>query len=319
MAYFIFDMDQTLADPLPAFYFIDSIAPKNAKNSTYFANFAAPTYNKFVQNILSEETSTTPLGILRPGILPVMSRLNGLQEKGKLKSVIIYSNNGHLETLHFIRDLIHLYVGSNILISECIHWHHPMRDSERIVKPGVPNKTWKVLKNIMVEGNCQAPDSIEPKDVYFFDDLDHPDLQYNLGANYYKVPAYTFKASVDRIAGIYKDSVSDINFKDYVSILNDNKYKVHNKPNIDNIIQIFKNKTTKTATEMDSVPLPDIGIDIIDYAIRAVDTHSSKSGGLRHKTYKRKRKYCSLFCSKCNRNRKGSRRKTVKKIEMHIK
>jgi hypothetical protein len=120
------------------------------------------------------------LGILRPGILDVMMELHMLQREGVIKHVIIYSNNSHLQSLEFIRDLIHEYVGSNHLIMDCIHWNHPMRREEKMIHLNFSNKTWSVLKRIMVTGNCRALPSLQPNQVHFFDDLEHPDLKREL-------------------------------------------------------------------------------------------------------------------------------------------
>lgn len=306
--YFIFDMDQTLADPSPAFYFISALRLSQTTEDIKNA------YNKFVNDILAEETSEKPLGILRPGILQVMNKLNELQQKGTIESVIIYSNNGHLETLEFIRDLIHLYIGSSSLINECIHWHHPMRDSERIIRPGVPNKTWAILKNILQEGNCKAPSDLKPSDVYFFDDLDHKDLQSNLGPNYYKVPPYSFKASVDRLAELYKNALNGINIKEYIQKLNENKFKFNTNCILDCIIKTLK-KYTKGTVSTDIMPLkPDSGIDQMMEAIYRVE-HPFKGGNKkRYKTYKRKMRQCCFYCFKC----RTRRRRAAKKIETNI-
>jgi hypothetical protein len=296
MAYFIFDMDQTLADPLSAFYFISALRLNTTADNTISA------YINFVTDVLSEETGEKPLGILRPGILPVMNKLNELQEKGKIKSVIIYSNNGHLETIEFVRDLIHLYVGNTHLISECIHWHHPLRNGERIVRPGVPNKTWRVLKNIMQKGNCKAPQTLAPKDVYFFDDLDHPDLQYMLGPHYYKVPPYDFKASVDRISEIYRNSIKNIDINKYIELLNANRFKFNTTNTIDDIIEIIKNKTKGTASADTLPPKPDKGIDQIMDAINKVENPVKGGYYRRKKTYKKKMGRC---CLRSRRQRKN--------------
>jgi hypothetical protein len=288
MAYFIFDMDQTLADPLSAFYFISALRLNPPITSAY---------NRFVNDVLAEETSGKPLGILRPGILPVMNKLNDLQINGKINNVIIYSNNGHLETLEFIRDLIHLYTGNTNLISECIHWHHPMRDQERTVKPGVPNKTWTVLKNIMQYSTSRA---LTTKDVYFFDDLDHTDLQRNLGPNYYKVPPYDFKASVDRIADIYRDSLQHIDVKEYIELLNANGFKFNPNSDIEDIIDTFKNKTKGTVSSSTVPPEPDYGISQIMDAINKVE-RPVKGGNIRRKKSYKKKVRCCCFSRKQQR------------------
>lgn len=197
--YFVFDMDETIAQLYTVYHFIESFKKESH-------------YKKFVKNILKEE-SNKPLGILRPGILNVMSKLYELHKKGKIKGVVIYSNNGHLESVEFIRDLINKHVG-NKLIKECIHWDHPLRGRYKT------NKTWKELNNILMNG-VYKDKNVNKDQVYFFDDLCHTDLMENI--NYYKVPAYTFKASFDRIANIYADSNGkELKFKSIIKGTSDN-------------------------------------------------------------------------------------------------
>jgi hypothetical protein len=125
----------------------------------------------------------TPLGILRPGIIDIMRQLKRQKQKGDVKSVLIYSNNGHLESLEFIRDLIYLVLDlrpGDKFISECVHYNHPMRSLEKNTMP-FGTKSWNTLKDILINGNCGAPNTIEADRVVFFDDLAHPDLAHNLG------------------------------------------------------------------------------------------------------------------------------------------
>jgi hypothetical protein len=292
MSYFIFDMDETLAELYTMYYFVASLRlketieeddresannlPESLKSSLNKA------YTLFVNEITKEEASSRPLGILRPGILHVMRRLNELQKAGKIKNVIIYSNNGHLQSLEFIRDIIHKYLGTTQLIKECIHWNHPMRDEERFMRPGAANKTWNVLKNIMVEGNCKASPEIQPSNVYFFDDLDHKDLQEKLGANYFKVPGYNFKTSFDRVAEIYKKSVTEANididtFMNYIIELfvdTAEDYSRIRHETIEEIIDIFRGKTRGTSEG--NPPVPDSGIEMMMEAIKRVSTIGGK-------------------------------------------
>jgi hypothetical protein len=286
--YFIFDMDETLAELYPVYYFVASLRLKESCEDDKVLCAHIPgsllssldkAYNLFVQNIMEAESSKKPLGILRPGILQVMQKLNRLKQSGKIKNVVIYSNNGHLESLEFIRDIIHKYLKTDDLIKECIHWNHHMRDEERQTRPGAANKTWNVLRNILVDGNCKAPDSIEPDNIYFFDDLEHPDLQRNLGGNYYKVPGYNFKASFDRLQEIYRAALNqaDVNIgmlMDYVIELFMNASQLNDKmmeSNLDKIIRLFREKTQGTAGPEDTVPAPDTGILMMQSAISRVE------------------------------------------------
>jgi hypothetical protein len=297
-------MDETLAELYSVYYFIASLRLKETleEDIPHIGEFI-PTdllkslrvaYNMFVRDILSEETSEKPLGILRPGILIIMKNLYELQKAGKVKNVLLYSNNGHLESLEFIRDLIHEYIGSNRLISECIHWYHHMRDGERATLTA--SKTWAVLKEIMINGNCKAPANLEPSSVYFFDDLDHKDLQVNLGSRYYKVPAYTFKASFNRIADIYKASLIrakvDIpKFSDFVLNIFMNAEININKSSTDllnHIIEVFKRKTRNTVNEDMLPPLPDRGIEMMMEAMRRDNQNGGKRKTTKNSTKKRR-------------------------------
>ncbi len=289
MSYFIFDMDETLAELYSVYYFIatlknDEEMPESLKKSL------DDSYKIFVEKVLNKEKSNEPLGILRPGILEIMKQLSNLQKQGKVKNVVIYSNNGHLESLYFIRDLIHLYVKSNNLIKECIHWDHPMRKEEINGRPGAANKTWNVLKNILVKGNCVADPDLKAEDVYFFDDLDHTDLKRNLGINYYQVPGYNFKASINRLSQIFRESTENINKND-MEILKNNVIKRFAKKNndintnsvnsaIEIILNIFKNNTKGTMGDNVYPPLSlDEGIKMM---LQAIDRISSFKGGKRN-------------------------------------
>jgi len=285
--YFIFDMDETLAELYSVYYFIASLRLKGtlewvnkdeANNITESLNTSLnKAYNNFVEDVLSEEISNEPLGILRPGILDVMKRLYDLQKKGLVKHVLIYSNNGHLQSLEFIRDLIHKHLGTNKLIGECIHWNHHMRDEDRVL--GVANKTWNVIKNIMVNGLCNAPSDLRPDNVFFFDDLDHIDLQRALGRNYYKVPAYNFRASFDRIAEIYKEAIlsSDVDIDEFIEYIMDiiistqEDYSKIRDRSINGIIDVFRGMTSGTVKDDVMPPYIDRGIGMMMAAIKKVE------------------------------------------------
>jgi len=297
MTYFIFDMDETLAELYSVYYFLvtltavnDPIISKHLENDFIKSDFIKDVnkaYWNFVKGVVREEASAPALtlGVLRPGLLSVMVKLNRLYKRGKIKGVIIYSNNGHLESLQFIRDLIHTYLGVNGLIKDCIHWDHPMREGER---NSARNKTWAILKNIMVSGPCNAISNLEPSQVFFFDDLDHPDLQEALGPNYYKVPAYDFKASFELLKEIYMISLInsrvDIRiFSNYISQLiastNRDRY-VLERGTLDAVIDVLKYKTRDTADVDERPPLAetDEGIQMMNDAIRRVITAGRNQG-----------------------------------------
>jgi hypothetical protein len=298
MVYFIFDLDETLAELYSVYYFATSLRLE----SSLLALNLDKAYHYFVRDILLTEMSNEPLGILRPGILGIMKKLKDLQKAGKIRNVLIYSNNGDIKSLEFIKDLIHLYVGGG-LIKECIHRNHHMRVEAKV------NKTWDVLRNIMIHGNTRAATNLAASDVYFFDDLDHPDLRKKLGINYYKVPRYEFKASINRIGEIYKNAIYKANIKGkklqkYIDILirhygTSIDITKYNNAGIDRIIDIFKDITiNNTPTSPISMPpSPDIGILLMNHAINRVEINNElrrikkkRSLGLRKSKIQTKRR-----------------------------
>lgn len=300
MSYFIFDMDETLAELYSVYYFIASLRVSEIVKE--YDNEIPPViekqlkkaYKLFVLNILLEELSPTPLGILRPGILNIMKQLQELQKQGKIQNVVIYSNNGHLQSLEFIRDLIHKYLETDNLIKDCIHWEHFMRIEETQDKSNTITKTWSTLKDILVMGYCQASEALEQKDVYFFDDQNHIDLQNNLGANYYKVPPYSFKASFDRIAEIYKKSLKKVDLEDYVHLIS-KVFDIQQSKSLDDILQEFKGRNGPTQDNLP--PGPDKGIDIMLEAIVKL----TATGGKRQRARTKKQRTLKKIETKSKR------------------
>ena len=280
MAYFVFDLDETIAELYSAYYFIASLTIKKSLNGFMSAIFPdelehqlKTAYDLFVERVLKEE-QTNPLGILRPGILKVMEQIYKLKKRGKLANVIIYSNNSHPESLEFIRDLIHGHLKTRRLISDCIYREHPIRSKENIAYPGVYPKTWDTLVNIIMQGKTSR--LVMAKDVYFFDDLDHIDLQRTLQSNYYKVPAYTHKASVDRLNAIYESVIKDANVNlVQLSLYMVDVFHIHrtllpaypSEITIYHLQRIFAN-LTKGSSE--TVPKEDKGIQLMYQAIERV-------------------------------------------------
>jgi hypothetical protein len=276
MSYFIFDMDETLAELYSVYYFIATLRSRDmCDTESSLCSNLDKAYNVFIEKVLEQETSNNKLGILRPGILEVMEKLSALQKKAVIKNVVIYSNNGHLESLEFIRDLIHKYVKNNELIKECIHWNHPMRGEEIMGRPGAANKTWNVLRNILIKGNCKASNAIKPSNIYFFDDLAHQDLRRNLEGNYYQVPGYSFKASFERLSDIFRRCLSNMNANDIDELKdmvvgnfgNRNTDFINQSNSIDKIIEIFGSKTRNTVGVNVLPPGSDSGIEMMNDAI----------------------------------------------------
>jgi len=188
MVYFVFDLDLTLAD-------IDS----SLYDTLYNLEDNYEEYTSFVTSCAEKETSAYPLGFLRTGLVrspflpsgftPYMEQILTLKTQGICQGVIIYSNNGYLGCLTFVRDVIHTILGVNDLICHCIHRTYPSRP-----KNGDPAKTWKELTSILTSKddpkNTCVIENLEPSNVLFFDDRPNHKIRNELQSNYITVYPY---------------------------------------------------------------------------------------------------------------------------------
>lgn len=185
-------------------------------------------YSSFVKRVATLETSQAPLGIFRPGIFNLFKTVNQLKAEGKINGVIMYTNNGSLSLVNFIKDVIN-YVCKSNAFDGVFYYHHQLRVKGADGKPQ-PQKTWAELKVLLK--SIGAPDAIKPNEVMFFDDQDHYSLITNLGANYIKVDSYNYNPPLATVLDIYykslknSDLVTDIkkkNFLTYSSACTDNQ------------------------------------------------------------------------------------------------
>lgn len=218
MAYFVFDLDETLGNFHTPYFFLEDL--RNTKPEAY---------KNFVEAVAAVEDSGHPLGIIRPGILDVMRTLKQLKDRGAVKSLVIYSNNSYLPSLEFARDVIQQVVDDSTLFSDCIHWGYSGREIEHTIptREGSANKTWAVLTNLMINGPTAATE-LTPDRLYFFDDQEHM-LEKKLPEGHtVRMMEYPFKASATRVGHIYKDAViaafkgDDVGLSEFVDTLKTN-------------------------------------------------------------------------------------------------
>lgn len=278
--YFIFDMDETLANTSTISYYIATLFLQETLSNKGILEFLKCrkikipnslikslncSYKNFVDGIIKYESTNKPLGILRPGILEVMRKLYKLQKEGKIKYVVIYSNNRQIGCVKFIRDLIHSYLGTKDLIKDCIHVYNKLR----IVDIG--NKSWDEIKHILINGKCKAPKNIDQNKVYFFDNYNYVDF-YNNISNFYNVPSYNYNASFDRVSNIYRQSICNVNNDLYIKYMKHllGEKNTNNRPitNIEDIIEIFKSRSNITSNISEGSDTKiDYGINMMHDAI----------------------------------------------------
>lgn len=331
----MYDLDETLAEVYPIFYFLMSLKIKNKvpkeeyEQNKVFFNKIDRVYYEFVKKVSEVERSKAPLGILRPGIIGVMRELEELRNTGKLKKVIIYSNNGDLENLEFVKDVIvdaimpsnneilamtennlQKSINSGVLIKNLIHLGHPGRVDEiptyerngRLIRiPSSAKKTWPVLEQIIKKDNTNATDFVVGN-IFFFDDrnIKH-DIEKVLKDRYYKVPAYEFRASAERLGSIYEEVVLELerdpqfNFDMFYKLIE--RYSLGPIPDngrstpLKRLVNYMKALTKGTSSVSTPPPPPDSGITMMMEAIGRV---KASAGGKRRredgklKTRKRK-------------------------------
>lgn len=299
MSYFIFDLDHTLANLYSVYYFLLSLRIKQhiqeyripiSHQDQYDLDDISPhldkAYDLFVQRILADELSPYhPIGIIRPGILPIMKHIHHLKNKGTIKHVLIYSNNSSLYCLQFIKDLIQLYVKSNRFLSDLIHWYHPMREKEISSSANYVGKDWDTLRTILINSpSIQASDTLSGSNIYFFDDMLHKELSDSLKGNYYKVPPYSYKASIEKITMIYKSVIYDTSvdtqklFRLLLYIFPNDILIDFHKSTINNIVTMFEKNTERSAGYNERPPSPkfDYGITLIKRALKDAEKKNIK-------------------------------------------
>ncbi len=228
--YYVFDLDETLAQVYSFFYVMCTLRPdahtqniQPAKRNRIQVNATFQSiqprlqsaYQHFVQSIAKRETSEHPFGLLRPGILEVFSELKMQKDAGIPLCCMIYSNNGSLDLLELVKDVIHAAVGDSELIRDCVHWYHPSRKMERAPnQPGVANKTWPILHRLLYEGPCQASVDTKPTQVTFFDDRVHPNLKRALKDQSILVQPYRYKVPVQEVNALYTDAIQSVGLLD---------------------------------------------------------------------------------------------------------
>jgi hypothetical protein len=307
MYYFVFDLDETLAQVHSVFYFLCDLRQKeidqNSRDPPLVLRESLDTaYWNFVKLVAQQETSDTPLGILRPGILEVMNQLKRLKRLNIVLNVVIYSNNGSLACLNFVRDVIHTVIQDNTLICDTIHRYRKGREYERIGA----TKTWGVLSELLQTGPCRAL-SVYPSQVFFFDDLIHPNLKYHLGYQYIHVKPYSYKTSFDRLANLYLESLdksgitSDYKVLDRFLKFTGTRCAGKISPTLSQHLQLYK---TWTAANTSALPPPmddsvktmlEITQSLLPYAQNNINDPTTFRPNLlggkktHHKTQKRRR------------------------------
>lgn len=220
MVYLAFDLDGTIGNFLPVWKLLCPLRQK-----AHFAKFPSVVippisetlqweidiaYSAFVKRIVEAETSKEPLGLFRPGIFKVFEEVNRLKKKGILQGVIMYTNNSSPPLYNFASDAIKYHIGREVF-DDILDYRHVLRIKAPYSSLPPVDKRWVELKHLLVESRVKAPATVEPKNVVFFDDMNHHDLMSTLGPhnNYVKLSEYRYIPEYDKITDIFLESLKE--------------------------------------------------------------------------------------------------------------
>lgn len=207
MAFIGFDLDETIgrfmAPYFHTFFLLPNIYYRLHPDQEPEDRPPAETIQKirnafglFVRCLSNHEMKSGAVGLLRPGILMIMGHLASLKQQGRVKGILIYSNNGNLACLYLATRLIEEILGISNLFCKIIDRYDAIRDGEgkNYGDPENPIKSAKVLREAFATSPCVGVRSIANVPVeklIFFDDREHPDLLEKLGPErYFKVSPY---------------------------------------------------------------------------------------------------------------------------------
>ena len=277
MAYLGFDLDETLGSfgTVNLFlYFLDPFSYYTFQGQYPDAVPPVPELNTKLQNafhlfaecLLKKEPA---LGILRPGIVEICQRVLELKNKGDVKSVVIYSNNGNHTSLLLAAKMIEIALERpGGLFCNFVSWFHPLRsqDVDESLKNDFPPsevpwlyntkiaageldtrrigralKSMRVLKEAFMTGDCENKNENKPtnESIYFFDDLLHKNIFKAIGVkNYFLVTKFQkeqeFAPILDCFIYAMKESLlaDDPQYYSYIH----NMFTIP-KTNLDDIVQ----------------------------------------------------------------------------------
>jgi hypothetical protein len=297
--YFAFDLDETLGSLHTPYYFLRELLPERYRltereergihtPSEGLREILHEVYTKFVKLVASRELSTAPLGILRPGILNVLRTMVNLKKVGLFGGAIIYSNNDSPPVLDFANDIIEAALGEPVFC-DVIYRTHPIRNGidfnvERTIYDA--KKTWEALKLILETGSCGAT-NVRPEEVFFFDDLKHPDLLAKLPPGHYiQVSPYSFRTTFDTLADIYlqairtsafaKTTTYHDEFANYISSLS--HVKSNDEWIMNSHIRTYKDLTKPTSAPDKIPPPPDTSAINMRDLMRSLAPRNAQGG-----------------------------------------
>jgi hypothetical protein len=171
-------------------------------------------YELFVQRCAEAERSTEPLGIVRPGILDVFSRIGQLKDLGLAGGAFIYSNNPTQRLLHFIADVIQAGVGRTDLICDYVHMLDERRNNAVEKERQTSTKRIATILRILQSAPCNASVVPTANDIFFFDDMIHPNIRDAIGDRYIQVGKYEYEVDAGKMGDIYIQCLRDVGILD---------------------------------------------------------------------------------------------------------
>lgn len=205
MAFIAFDLDETIGRFSTADGYLHFLNPsvlyqnmlkghEPFSPSTELQAKIQSFFSAFVDCIHAKEPN---LGMFRPGIFDIMKRVSDAKDRGQVKKVAIYSNNGNMNCLLLASQVIQKQLGRSDFFCDHVNWYDPRRTGEiERGRPGMATKSIAMLKTIFQGPKCGSNEDISNKQIYFFDDTVHQNILNAIGiSNYFKVEPFKHDAS----------------------------------------------------------------------------------------------------------------------------
>ena len=263
MVFVVFDLDLTLGDFHSLYYYLTSIM---IVNSYRLKGYGTPqvslnlkkqlgdAYERFVMAVAQEERAGR-LGLLRSGIIPFLENLLKLFDRGYVKGLMIYSNNGSLPTLQFVDDLFKVIYNRETVFCDLIHYDHPIRKQEIRGHPdNSAPKTWQGVSAALKSGLC-AGIGLRPEEVIFVDDQPHIDLMNTLGSRYIHIQPYIYHVPKQKIATLFQNAINNSGLSanpEYNQVLRSTDWFVPERPN--QSLLAYLNRHTGNTRPLNSRP-----------------------------------------------------------------
>ena len=202
MTTLLLNIDQTLLHSYSLFYPLASLKPEDALRlcpdppvllldpAEWHASVSRlhRAYLAFVSLVAQEETSDEPLGLFRPGLFSILTRIQRMYHHGIIQRVILYSSHPFQPLTTFARDVI-----QSVLLMDASSPHSSSSS---------PSSCSLLPIETAPHGLTSLGDIDRTANLFLIDDQPLP-ASSPVNGHALCLPPYTFRASFSRVGELY--------------------------------------------------------------------------------------------------------------------